>query len=193
MLSSKTYKLHPNVSFIETGIAGLVQIAPKLFHDERGYFLETYRDEWLSNFAPDMQFVQENQSFSKKGVIRGLHFQLSPYAQAKLVRVISGKVLDVVVDLRRDSATFSKTYCVVLDAEKQNQLFVPEGFAHGLAALDDSIFFYKCNKVYNKVAERGIHWNDPDLKINWPFDEPIISEKDTCLPTLQELIRNSVI
>jgi dTDP-4-dehydrorhamnose 3,5-epimerase len=185
--------LYPNVSFIETAFAGLIQIIPKHFHDERGHFLETYREEWLSSFAPDIQFVQENQSFSQKGVIRGLHFQLPPYAQAKLVRVISGKVLDVVVDLRRDSATFAKTYCVVLDAEKQNQLFVPEGFAHGLAALEDSIFFYKCSKIYNKALERGIHWNDPDLHIDWPFDTPIISEKDKQLPTLQELIRNSVI
>lgn len=185
--------MHPNVSFIETGIAGLIQIVPKLFPDDRGYFLETYRDEWLQSFAPQTQFVQENQSFSKKGVIRGLHFQVSPYAQAKLVRVISGKVLDVVVDIRRDSPTFAKTYTLVLDAEKQNQLFVPEGFAHGLAALEDSVFFYKCSKQYNKEAERGIHFNDPDLKINWPFSEPIISEKDTYLPTLQELIRNSVI
>lgn len=185
--------MHPNISFIETGIAGLIQIVPKLFPDERGYFLESYRDEWLSNLGPDIQFVQDNQSFSKKGVIRGLHLQLPPYAQAKLVRVISGKVLDVVVDLRRDSATFSKTYSVVLDAEKQNQLFVPEGFAHGLAALEDSIFFYKCSKIYNRDAERGIHWDDQDLKINWPFDEAIISEKDRQLPTLQELIRNSVI
>jgi dTDP-4-dehydrorhamnose 3,5-epimerase len=185
--------LHPNVSFIETGIAGLIQILPKLFPDERGYFVESYRDEWLQNFAPGIEFVQENQSFSRKGVIRGLHFQLPPYEQAKLVRVISGKVLDVVVDLRRESATFSKVYCVVLDAEKQNQLFVPEGFAHGLAALEDSIFFYKCSKVYNKESESGLLWNDPDLKISWPFDAPIISEKDTYLPTLQELIRNSVI
>ncbi|GCC51986.1 dTDP-4-dehydrorhamnose 3,5-epimerase [Chryseotalea sanaruensis] len=185
--------MHPNVSFIETGIAGLIQIEPKLFLDERGYFLESYRDDWLINIDPDIQFVQENQSFSKKGVIRGLHFQLPPFAQAKLVRVISGKVLDVVVDLRRDSATFAKTYSLVLDSEKQNQLFVPEGFAHGLAALEDSIFFYKCSKVYNKEFERGLLWNDPDLKIKWPFDEPIISEKDTYLHTLQELIRNSVI
>jgi dTDP-4-dehydrorhamnose 3,5-epimerase len=185
--------LHPNVSFLETGMAGLIQIVPKLFPDDRGYFFETYRDEWLESFAPQTQFVQENQSFSKKGVIRGLHFQLPPFAQAKLVRVISGKVLDVVVDLRRDSPTFFKTFSLVLDAEKQNQLFVPEGFAHGLAALEDSIFSYKCSKVYNKESEGGLLWNDPDLKINWPFNEPIISEKDTYLPTLQELIRNSVI
>ncbi len=185
--------MHPNVSFIETGFAELTEIVPRLFPDERGYFFETYRESWLESLAPGIQLVQENQSFSKKGVIRGLHFQLAPYAQAKLVRVIAGKVLDVVVDLRKHAATFGQVYTVVLDAEKQNQLFVPEGFAHGLAALEDSIFFYKCSNVYHKESERGIVWNDPELNIKWPFENPNISEKDKVLPTLQELIRNSVI
>lgn len=185
--------MHPNIIFTETGFSGLIEIVPRLFPDNRGYFLETFREEWLKNFAPDFHAVQENQSFSKKGVIRGLHFQLPPYAQAKLVRVVSGKVLDVVVDLRKDSPTFTKAFTVVLDAEKQNQLFVPEGFAHGLAALEDTVFSYKCSNVYNKDSERGILWNDPALKINWPFEQPIVSEKDKLLPTLQELIENSVI
>ncbi len=183
----------PNVSFIETGIAGLIQIVPKVFPDDRGLFFESYRSEWNSYLGSNLSFVQENQSFSRKGVIRGLHFQRPPYAQAKLVRVIAGKVLDVVVDLRKDSVTFGKSYGLILDGEKQNQLFVPEGFAHGLAALEDSIFFYKCSNFYHKESEQGIRWNDPTLNIQWPFENPIVSEKDEVLPTLQELIRNSVI
>ena len=183
----------PNVSFIETGFAGLIEIVPRVFPDDRGHFFESYRSEWNSYLGSDLSFVQENQSFSRKGVIRGLHFQRPPYAQAKLVRVIEGKVLDVVVDLRRDSATFGKTYSVVLDGQKNNQLLVPEGFAHGLAALEDSIFFYKCSNVYHKESELGIRWNDPALRIQWPFENPIVSEKDEVLPTLQELIINSVI
>lgn len=183
----------PNVSFIQTGFAGLVEIVPKVFLDDRGFFLESYREEWLEQLGTDLQFPQENQSFSKRGVIRGLHLQRGAHAQAKLVRVVSGKVLDVVVDLRRDSATFCKTFSIVLDAEKHNQLFVPAGFAHGLAALEDSIFFYKCSSLYNKSSETGIRWNDPDLQVAWPFENPIVSEKDQELPSLQELIRNSVI
>lgn len=183
----------PNATFRETGLSGLIEIIPSVFHDERGFFLESFRTEWLNHLNTSIEFVQENQSFSRKGVIRGLHLQGPPFAQAKLVRVISGKVLDVVVDVRRDSKTFGQSYSLVLDAEKQNQLFVPVGFAHGLAALEDSIFFYKCSHVYHKDSEIGIHWNDPELNIQWPFQNPIVSEKDQHLPTLQELIRNSVI
>ncbi len=183
----------PNVLFAETGFAGLVEIIPSVFPDDRGIFFESFRDEWKSHLGKKISFVQENQSFSKKGVIRGLHFQTPPFAQAKLVRVITGKVLDIVVDLRRESNTFGKSFSLVLDSEKQNQLFVPEGFAHGLAALENSIFFYKCSNVYNKSAEAGIRWNDPELNIQWPFDSPLVSEKDQQLPTFRELIRNSVI
>jgi dTDP-4-dehydrorhamnose 3,5-epimerase len=185
--------LHPNVQIIETGIAGLIELQPKVFNDDRGYFFETFRKEWFSAIDSSLKFVQENQSQSKKGVVRGLHFQRPPFAQAKLVRVITGKVLDVVVDLRRDSVTFGKSYSLVLDAEKQNQLLVPEGFAHGLAVLEDAIFFYKCSNVYHKESESGIRWNDPALGIEWPFANPILSEKDKELPLLNELIRNSVI
>lgn len=183
----------PNVTFKETGFAGLVEIVPTIFPDERGFFLESFRSAWLSHFDSPLEFQQENQSYSRKGVIRGLHLQKEPYAQAKLVRAISGKILDVVVDLRRDSKTFGKSYSLILDAEKHNQLFVPAGFAHGLAALEESIFFYKCSQVYNKDSEMGIRWDDPDLNIEWPFKNPIVSEKDQQLPSLQELIRNSVI
>lgn len=183
----------PNVSFIETGFAGLIEIIPTVFPDDRGFFFESYRTEWNKYLGENLTFTQENQSYSNKGVIRGLHFQKPPYAQAKLVRVVSGKVLDVVVDLRRDSTTFGKSYSVILDSKRHNQLFVPEGFAHGLAALEDSIFFYKCSTIYNKHSETGIRWNDPDLNIQWPFDVPVVSDKDHELPFFQELIRNSVI
>lgn len=183
----------PNVIFRETGFAGLIEIVPSVFPDDRGIFFESFREEWKDYLGKEISFVQENQSFSKKGVIRGLHFQKPPFAQAKLVRVITGKVLDVVIDLRRESSTFGKSYSLVLDSEKQNQLFVPEGFAHGLAALEDSIFFYKCSNVYNKSSEAGIRWNDAELNIEWPFKNPLVSEKDQELPTLKELIRNSVI
>lgn len=183
----------PNVSFVETGFAGLLEIVPKIFPDDRGVFFESFRTEWGNHLGTHSLFPQENQSFSKKGVVRGLHFQKRPHQQAKLVRVISGSVLDVVVDLRQNSATFGKSYSIILDSIKNNQLFVPEGFAHGLAALEDSIFFYKCSSLYNKESESGIRWNDPDLAIKWPFDNPIVSEKDQVLPFFKDLIRNSVI
>jgi dTDP-4-dehydrorhamnose 3,5-epimerase len=133
--------------------------------------------------------VQENTSFSKKGVIRGLHFQHAPHAQGKLVTVLHGKVVDVVVDLRPGSKTFCKVYYLELDSEKRNMLMVPEGFAHGFAALEDSIFYYKCTNFYNKASESGIVWNDPQLNIQWPASNPIVSEKDQVLPTLEELLR----
>jgi dTDP-4-dehydrorhamnose 3,5-epimerase len=190
---SKTYHLHPNIQFIETGFEGLFEIIPKVFPDDRGFFFESYRSEWMHAKGIDGSFPQENQSFSKKGVVRGLHFQRAPHSQAKLVRVLQGKVLDVVVDLRRSSTTFCKVFSMVLDSQKQNQLYIPEGFAHGLAALEDSVFFYKCSSLYHPAAETGIRWDDPELKIKWPFDTPIVSGKDKELPTLQQLIRNSVI
>src|SRR5690606_41123433 len=125
--------------------------------------------------------------------VRGLHFQRPPYAQAKLATVISGSVLDVVVDLRTGSPTFGQVYECQLDAKRKNMLLVPEGFAHGFAALEDSIFFYKCSNVFDKPSESGILWNDPKLDIKWPVENPIVSEKDQLLPTFEELLRNSVI
>lgn len=183
----------PNVQFVETGFEGLFEILPKAFPDDRGFFFESFRSEWMTFRGIDGSFPQENQSFSKKGVVRGLHFQRAPYGQAKLVRVLQGKVLDVVVDLRRNSATFRKVFSLVLDAHKHNQLYIPEGFAHGLAAMEDSVFFYKCSSLYRPASETGIRWDDPELGIQWPFDNPIISGKDKELPTLHQLIRNSVI
>ncbi|HYC83984.1 MAG TPA: dTDP-4-dehydrorhamnose 3,5-epimerase [Chryseosolibacter sp.] len=177
----------------ETGIQGLVEIFPSAFPDERGWFFEFYKEEVFRKNGIPTAFPQENISFSKKGVLRGLHFQRPPYAQGKLVTVIKGKVLDIVVDLRIASPTFGKTYYCTLDGEKHNMLMVPEGFAHGFVALEESFFYYKCTNVYSKAHESGIVWNDPDLKIQWPVENPIVSDKDQLLPTFQELLRNSVI
>jgi dTDP-4-dehydrorhamnose 3,5-epimerase len=170
-----------------TSFEGLIEIFPDVFEDERGWFYEFYKDETFKKHHIHYSFVQENQSFSKKGVIRGLHFQLPPYAQAKLVTALTGKVLDVVVDLRPQSRTFRQTYYCLLESKKRNMLMVPEGFAHGFAALEDSIFFYKCSNVYNKQSEAGIRWNDPELNIKWEVENPIVSAKDSDLPLLTEL------
>ena len=137
--------------------------------------------------------VQDNLSFSKKGVIRGLHLQLEPFAQGKIVTVVQGKVLDVVVDLRKNSPTFGKTFSCLLNSETHNMLMIPEGFAHGFAALTDSLFFYKCSSPYHPEFETGIIWNDPQLKIDWKIEHPVLSEKDLQLPTLEELLRKSLI
>ncbi len=177
----------------ETGIEGLVEIFPSIFKDSRGWFYEFYNQSAFNNAGIPTNFVQENASFSKKGVIRGMHFQLVPHAQGKLVTVLRGKALDVAVDLRQGSKTFGKIYYCTLDEEQRNMLMVPEGFAHGFAALEDTVFYYKCTNFYNKPAESGIVWNDPELNIQWPFDKPIVSEKDSALPTFAELVRKSLI
>lgn len=177
----------------QTGFDGLVELIPNVYHDNRGWFFEFFKETTLKQFGIERKFPQENLSFSQKGVIRGLHFQLEPYAQAKLATVISGSVLDVVVDLRRGSRTFGQVYVCPLDSVRKNMLLVPEGFAHGFAALEDTIFFYKCSNVFNKPSESGILWNDPQLNIQWPVSDPIVSDKDKLLPTFEELLRNSVI
>lgn len=177
----------------ETGFDGLIELVPTLFQDSRGWFCESYKDETFKKFGINYQFRQENQSFSKKGVVRGLHFQRAPHAQAKLVTALTGKVLDVVVDLRPDSKTFKKVYTCLLDSEKRNMLMVPDGFAHGFSALEDAHFLYKCSDVYHKESEGGILWNDPQLNIDWRVENPIVSDKDVQLPTLEEYLRNSLI
>ncbi len=170
----------------ETSLKGCFVITPKVFDDERGYFFETFNEGVFkkeTGIAP--KFVQDNQSKSNKGVLRGLHFQTGEHAQAKLVRVIKGKVLDVCVDIREGSPTFGKHFSIVLDAETHQQLFVPRGFAHGFVVLeDDTIFSYKCDNFYNKASESGIIYNDESLNIDWGFpeDKLIISEKDKNLP-----------
>jgi dTDP-4-dehydrorhamnose 3,5-epimerase len=178
---------------IQTGIEGLVEIVPSIFNDDRGWFYEFFNKDTFEKAGITTHFVQENTSFSKKGVIRGLHFQQRPHEQGKLVTVLSGCVMDVVVDMRKGSKTFGKVYYCKLDGTKRNLLMVPEGFAHGFAALEESYFYYKCTNLYHKSSESGIVWNDPALKIEWPFENPIISEKDRQLPTWDELLRNSVI
>lgn len=173
---------------VETPLEGLVQLIPTLYHDDRGYFMESWKKETFDRLGIHYEFVQENHSYSKAGVIRGLHLQRDPYAQAKLVGVVSGKVLEVVVDLRENSKTYKQVYTCVLDGISRVMLMVPDGFAHGFAALEPTLFTYKCSNPYNKAAEAGIRYDDPDLKIDWMVSNPIVSEKDQHLPTLKEFL-----
>ena len=163
-------------------IPGLYEIQPKVFGDARGYFFESYSERDFFEAGLTMRFVQDNQSFSTKGVLRGLHFQ-TRHPQGKLVRAVSGRVYDVAVDLRNGSATFGKWYGVVLDSEKQNQFYIPEGFAHGFLVLSDTaVFAYKCTDFYDPQGEGGLMWNDPLIGIDWasaaPGIVPVLSEKD---------------
>jgi dTDP-4-dehydrorhamnose 3,5-epimerase len=174
--------------FKTTNIEGLVEIFPRILEDERGVFLETFQQKLFQENGIPFQFVQDNQSFSRKGVLRGLHFQRKPYGQGKLVRVITGKVLDIAVDIREGSATFGKYVGIILDSYLNNMLYIPEGFAHGFIALEDSIFSYKCTNFYNKAAESGIIWNDKQLDIHWGISNPIVSAKDQALPILREIV-----
>lgn len=178
---------------IKTGIEGLVEIIPTIFHDSRGWFYEFYKEPFFHQHNITEKFPQVNVSFSQKGVIRGLHFQQEPWQQAKLVSVLKGKVFDVVVDIRKGSPTFGRTHSFILDAERHNLLMVPAGFAHGFAALEDSLFLYKSSNIYHRDSECGIVWNDPDLNIQWPVENPMLSEKDQKLDTFRELLRKSVI
>ena len=171
-------------------IEGLYVLEPKVFGDDRGYFLETYNQADMQAAGLTMQFVQDNQSMSKKGVLRGMHSQ-KLHPQGKLVRVIHGEVFDVAVDLRRESETYGKWYGVTLSAENKKQFYVPEGFAHGFLVLSDAAeFCYKCSDYYHPEDETGILWNDPDVGIDWPLDgidEVLLSEKDKRLPLLSAL------
>ena len=166
------------MKIIETGFNGLYELEPNVFGDARGYFFESFRKEVYRDLGIEEDFIQDNESFSVKGTLRGLHFQENPHAQAKLVRVVKGKVLDVALDIRKDSPTYGKHHTVLLEAEKHNMFLVPAGFAHGFIALEDSVFFYKCSNYYNKESEGGILWNDPALNIDWGIENPIVSEKD---------------
>ena len=172
-----------NMELIKTSIDGLLIIKPDVFKDDRGYFYESYNKERFAKIGLNIDFVQDNESKSSKGVLRGLHFQKPPFAQGKLVRVIKGSVMDVAVDLRKDSPTYGKWESVVLTEDNKLQFWIPEGFAHGFVALEDNtIFNYKCTNVYNKESEGSILWNDPDININWNIDNPILSEKDKISP-----------
>lgn len=179
--------------FHKTGIEGLVLFEPKVFGDHRGYFYESYNKSVFEDGGVEADFVQDNISFSRRGVLRGLHYQLNPYAQAKLVRVNRGEVLDVVVDIRKSSPTYGKTYTVLLNDENKLQLFVPRGFAHGFVVLsEEAEFCYKCDNFYNKEHEAGIIYNDPALGIDWkiPAEEAILSDKDKVLPAMEQAQNN---
>lgn len=182
------------MEIIKTDIEGVLILKPHIFGDARGYFYESYNKKLLSDLAPEIpEFVQDNQSYSTYGVVRGLHFQKAPYAQAKLVRVVSGKVLDVAVDLRAGSPTFGKHVSVELSGENHLQFFIPEGFAHGFSVLSHEVMFqYKCSSFYNKESEGGIIFNDPDLGIDWgiPQKDMILSPKDKVHPTFAQYIKS---
>ncbi len=178
-----------NFTFHECEIQGLYVIEPKVFGDNRGYFLETYHYEEFKKAGLTMNFVQDNQSLSRKGVLRGLHYQKT-HPQGKLVRVLKGEVFDVALDLRNNSATYGRWYGVLLSEENKKQFYVPEGFAHGFLVLsEEAVFAYKCTDFYHPEDEGGILWNDPEIGVNWPLQEnliPLISEKDKKLPNFSE-------
>ena len=172
----------------QTSLPGVLEIFPRVFPDSRGYFFESFRQDWLDKMGVQESWVQDNQSFSQMGTVRGIHFQRGAHAQAKLVRVIAGKVLDVAVDLRKGSPTFGQVYSTILDTEKNNLLYIPAGFGHGFSVLDDAVFVYKCSNYYHKDSEGGVLWSDPALGIDWQVAEPIVSEKDQILPSLAEFV-----
>jgi dTDP-4-dehydrorhamnose 3,5-epimerase len=172
----------------QTSLPGVLEIFPRVFPDSRGYFFESFRQDWLDQLGVHESWVQDNQSFSQKGTVRGIHFQRGAYSQAKLVRVIAGKVLDVAVDLRKGSPSFGQVYSTILDTEKNNLLYIPAGFGHGFSVLEDAVFVYKCSNYYHKDSEGGVRWSDPSLGIDWQVSEPIVSEKDQILPTLTEFV-----
>ena len=175
----------------KTSIEGLLIIKPKVFEDDRGYFMESYKDSFIKESFPDIHFVQDNESKSSYGVLRGLHFQKPPFEQTKLVRVIQGEVLDVAVDLRKDSETYGKWESIILSGENKKQFLVPKGFAHGFVVLSDTaIFSYKVDNIYAPDYDSGIIYNDQDLNIDWRLskDDIIISEKDKSLSNFKSLI-----
>src|SRR5690554_1674327 len=170
----------------ETPIKDVFEIYPTVYNDARGYFLETYKKDVFEQHGLPTDWMQDNQSFSMAGILRGLHFQQGEYAQAKLARVILGKVWDVCVDLRKDSPTFGKYHGVMLDSVRHNMLYIPKGFAHGFAVLEDAVFSYKCSNLYHRESEGGIIWDDPELGIDWKVANPILSEKDQLWPRIKE-------
>jgi dTDP-4-dehydrorhamnose 3,5-epimerase len=180
------------MKIIESEFAGLYIIEPDVYTDSRGYFFESYNWGNMKNLGILTQFIQDNQSKSGHGVIRGLHYQVNPYSQAKLVRVIEGSIFDVAVDLRNGSATFGKTFGIELNSENNIQLLIPKGYAHGFSVLSTyAIVFYKCDVFYNPSAERGIRYDDPDLCIDWHLkhEEIKVSPKDAALPFFREVVK----
>jgi dTDP-4-dehydrorhamnose 3,5-epimerase len=174
---------------IETPLEGVLIIEPRVFDDARGYFYESYNKARFTEAGIGVDFVQDNQSLSQKGAVRGLHGQADPFAQGKLVRVINGKVLDVALDIRRGSPTFGKHFSIELSGENKRQLWIPAGFLHGFSTLeDDTIFTYKVNSYYDKASEIGVIWNDPDLGIDWGIDQDtaVLSPKDELLSKFKD-------
>jgi len=181
--------------FHETGFPDLLICEPKVFEDNRGYFFESYNQRNFIEAGLNYHWVQDNQSQSSYGVVRGLHFQHPPYAQTKLVRVLSGSILDVVVDIRKGSPSFGKVFSIEISSENKLQLLVPKGFAHGFSVLSPKAeVLYKCDSLFNKASEGSIMWNDPDLAIDWkiPSIEAIVSEKDNLHPQLKDAITNFI-
>lgn len=179
--------------FYKTPLNDLLVFEPKVFEDSRGYFFESYNESTFSKEGIIMNWVQDNQSSSSYGVIRGLHYQLNPHAQVKLVRALAGNILDVVVDIRKNSSTFGQHFAIELSAENKKQLFIPAGFAHGFSVLSEKAeVFYKCNAFYNKETEAGINYNDATLAIDWqvPAGKEIVSDKDKLLPSFAECRNN---
>lgn len=182
------------MNFIKTDIPGVYIVEPKIFRDARGYFFESYNEAEFIKNGINARFIQDNQSKSSYGVIRGLHMQLGQFSQAKLVRVLKGTVLDVAVDVRKGSPTFGKHVAVELSDENQRQLFIPRDFLHGFSVLsDEAIFAYKVDNVYNKESEFGIRYDDPEINVNWhiPANKIITSEKDRMANTLKDLIQRT--
>lgn len=170
-----------------TNIEGLLIIKPKVFGDERGYFFESFREDIMKSNGVTSKFVQDNQSMSSKGILRGLHFQKDPFAQGKLVRVIKGSVLDVAVDIRKKSPTYGQHFLIELNEENKTMFYIPPGFAHGFLTLeDDTLFSYKCTNYYNKESEGAIRWNSKSLNVDWGIVNPILSSKDATAPTFDE-------
>lgn len=176
-----------SMEVVETNLKGLLVLKPKVFEDARGHFFESYNQNLFAAAGLDLNFVQDNQSMSQKGVLRGLHFQNPPYAQGKLVRVIKGAVYDVAVDIRKNSPTYGKSFGLELNDKNKWMMYIPEGFAHGFSTLEnDTIFFYKCTNFYNKSAEDCILWNDKDVGIDWKISNPLLSDKDKLGKPLRE-------
>ena len=183
------------MNFIKTEFPGLIIIEPTVIKDSRGYFFESYSESTFNAYGITNRFVQDNQSKSSYGVIRGLHYQLNPYAQTKLLRVLSGKILDVAVDIRTGSPTYGKAFSIELSEDNNKQLLIPRGFAHGFSVLSESAaIMYKCDAFYNKESEAGIYYNDDALQIDWqiPADKAIVSEKDQQQPSLANCKNNFV-
>lgn len=181
--------------FIKTDFPGLLIFEPKVFSDSRGYFYESYNEKLFIEEGINIKFVQDNQAQSGYGVIRGLHYQLNPYAQTKLIRVLSGTIVDIVVDIRTHSPTYGKSFSIELSGENKTQLLVPQGFAHGYSVISETAeVFYKCDNFWNKEAEGGIMYNDPQLNIDWkiPADKAIISEKDMVYPRFENISHNFI-